>query len=90
MYLWAVYPLADLSHDEELSNMPPPCFSDSFLLLLLFMGPQISLSPHKDPWRFRLATEQVSASTGYPRGTMGDRSYNTMWWRGDRLEGALG
>lgn len=70
--------------------MPPPSFSDSFLLLLLFMGPQISLGPHKDPWRFRLATEQVSASAGYPRGTMGDRSYNTMWWRGDRLEGALG
>lgn len=70
--------------------MPPPSFSDSSLLLFLSTGPQTSLSPHKDPWRFRIATEQVSASAGYPRGTTGARSYNTMWWRGDRLEGALG
>lgn len=70
--------------------MPLPASLTPFLLLLLSMGPQTSLSLHKDPWRFKIATELVSASAGDPRGMMGARSYNTMWWRGDRLEGALG
>lgn len=88
-HLWRVHPFADLSTEEGLVPCPLS-FSDSFFLLFLSMGPQTSLSPHRDPWRYRIATEQASVSAGGPQEMTGARPYNTTWWRSGRLEGALG